>query len=72
MFDHTWNPHPTMPYLVLAGEPDAVVRTKPDRTGRYLWQFRNVCSYSDSIDSARDMVEAGAEFFAVFHRNPYR
>jgi 2-methylisocitrate lyase-like PEP mutase family enzyme len=31
-----------------------------------------VASYADSIDQAKAYVEAGAEFFAVFRRNPYQ
>lgn len=39
--------------------------------GRYLWQFRKVASYADTVEQAKEYVEAGAEYFDVMHRNPY-
>lgn len=68
---HTWRPHPRLPYLELAGSRDSMVRTKPMPDGRYLWQFRKVVSYAATLDLAKDYVEAGAEFFDAMHRNPY-
>lgn len=69
---HTWTPHPRNPkWLQLAGSVDSLVRTVPDPRGRYLWQFRKVVSFADSVDAAKDYVEAGAEFFAAMRRNPY-
>ena len=70
--DHIWHSHPTMPYLVLQGFTCASVRTKPCPDGRYLWQFGEVASYADSVDMAKDYVEAGAEYFETMRRNPYR
>lgn len=70
--DHVWHPHATSPhYLILQGFTSALVRTRPSHNGRYLWQFRKVASYADTVEQAKDYVEAGAEFFAVMHRNPY-
>jgi hypothetical protein len=72
MCSHVWRPHPSSPnYVVLAGTPNALVRVKPTPQGRYLWQFRKVTSFADTVEQAKDYVEAGAEFFAVFARNPY-
>ena len=68
---HTWHPHPTMPYLLLQGFTNALVRITPMPDGRYLWQFRKVVSYADTVDKAKDYVEAGAEYFDSFRRNPY-
>jgi hypothetical protein len=70
--EHIWKPHTTNPrFLVLQGSKDSVVRCRPMPDGRYLWQFRKVISYAPSLEAAKDYVEAGAEFFAVMHRNPY-
>lgn len=69
--DHVWHPHPTMPFLLLQGYTNALVRTEPMPDGRFLWQFRKVASYAKSIEEAKDYVEAGSEFFDVFRRNPY-
>ncbi len=69
--EHVWKPHATMPYLELAGTRNAMVRTKPCPDGRYLWQFRKVVSYADTVEQAKNYVEAGAEFFSVMRRNPY-
>ena len=69
---HIWQPHPEpFPYLMLKGHKDAFVRTSPSPNGRYLWQFRQVVSYADTVDKAKDYVEAGAEYFEVMRRNPY-
>jgi hypothetical protein len=69
---HLWHPHPTNPrFLQLADSRDAIVDTRRAPNGRYLWQFRKVASYADTVDAAKDYVEAGAEFFAVMRRNPY-
>ena len=70
--EHIWQPHPKNPhYLVLQGSRDSLVRTRAEWNGRYLWQFRDVVSYAESIAAAKDFVEAGAEFFEMLHRNPY-
>lgn len=70
--DHNWQTHPSNPnYLLLQGYTCAHVRTKPMPDGRYLWQFRKVVSYADTIEKAKDYVEAGSEFFQVMRRNPY-
>lgn len=58
-------------YVRLQGHKDAMVRCRPMPNGRYLWQFRKVISYADTIEEALNFVEAGAEFFDVMHRNPY-
>jgi hypothetical protein len=69
---HVWQPHPSNEnYLTLKGVPNGLVRAKPTPQGRYLWQFRKIVSYADTLQSAKDYVEAGTEFFAVFRRNPY-
>lgn len=72
MVDHVWHPHASMPkYLLLQGYTSAQVRTEPSPNGRYLWQFRRVAGYADTVELAKDYVEAGSEFFQVFRRNPY-
>lgn len=72
MPDHVWHPHPRNPeWLLLQGFTNAMVRTRPMPDGRYMWQFRKVASYADTVESAREYVEAGAEFFESFRRNPY-
>lgn len=69
---HQWEQHcRNLHYVTLTGQKDAMVRVKPMPDGRYLWQFRKVVSYADTVESARDYVEAGAEFFETFRRNPY-
>lgn len=68
--DHVWHPRGT-DYVLLQGFTDALVRTKPLPDGRYLWQFRKVASYAETVEKAKDYVEAGAEFFQAFRRNPY-
>lgn len=68
---HTWTAHAKLPYIILKGRHDAVVRTKPHSDGRYLWQFNKVVSYADTIEKAKEYVEAGAEFFQAFKRSPY-
>lgn len=70
--DHVWKQHARVPYyLVLENVQHAMVRTTPMPDGRYLWQFRKVVSYADSVATAKDYVEAGAEYFEVMRRNPY-
>jgi hypothetical protein len=75
--DHIWHPSLVMPtkYLLLQGFTSAMVRTDPMPDGRYrgkyLWQFRKTVGYADTVDQAKDYVEAGAEFFDTFRRNPY-
>ena len=68
---HTWKPHATMPYLILDGVANALVRTKPLPCGQYLWQFRKTAGKAATLDKAKDYVEAGAEYFDVMRRNPY-
>lgn len=69
---HVWHPHPHNPnYALLQGFTNALVRTEPMPNGKYLWQFRKVASYAATIAEAKEYVEAGAEFFQAFHRNPY-
>lgn len=71
-WDHTWCCHPRIGhYEILQGFTAAMVRTKPSPNGRYLWQFRGVASYADTVREAKDYVEAGAEHFAALRRNPY-
>lgn len=71
MCNHVWNPSPRNPrFLELQGVKDAVVDTRTAPNGRFLWQFRKVASYADTIAAAKDYVEAGAEFFSVMRRNP--
>ncbi len=60
-----------MPYLLLQGYTCASVRTKPSPNGRFMWQFRKVVSYADSIEQAKEYVEAGSEYFQTMRRNPY-
>lgn len=71
--NHVWHPCPNKPdtWLFLQGYTCASVRTKPMPDGRYLWQFRKVVSYADTPEKAKEYVEAGAEFFQTFRRNPY-
>lgn len=69
--DHIWQPHATLPYLVLQDVKDALVRTEKMPNGFYLWQFRTTAGYSESVDAAKHAVEAAAEFFDVMRRNPY-
>lgn len=68
---HNWQPHPRMPYLLLQGYAAALVRTEPGPDGRYIWQFRGVASFASTVDEAKQFVEAGAEYFQTFRRNPY-
>lgn len=70
---HNWQPHPhNADYLLLQGFTNALVRVKPmPLTGKYLWQFRKFACYADTVDEAKAYVEAGAEFFETFRRNPY-
>jgi len=71
---HNWQHHTTgqgVLYVRLASHVNAMVRCKPLPDGRYLWQFRKVVSFADTIKEAMEYVEAGAEFFDVMHRNPY-
>lgn len=70
--DHVWHPHPTNSrFLLLQGFTNALVDTTIAPNGRYLWQFRKVASYADTVDAAKNYVEAGAEFFQTLRRNPY-
>lgn len=70
--NHIWHPSPVVPhYILLQGYTAALVRTEPMPNGRYLWQFRKVASYADTLEQAKEYVEAGAEFFQAFRRNPY-
>lgn len=73
MLKHVWKTLPHAPsYLQLqVGYRNALVRTIPMPCGRYLWQFRNVSGRAESLRDAIDCVEAGAEFFEVFRRNPW-
>lgn len=69
--DHKWSIHPLRSnWLQLDGVKDAVVRTEPIK-GQYIWQFRKVVSFADTVEQAKEYVEAGAEFFETFKRNPY-
>lgn len=58
-------------WLELECSQHALVRTEPLIDGRYLWQFGDVVSFADSCAKARDYVEAGAEYYEQFKRNPY-
>ena len=70
--NHIWHAHPKNPeYQLLQGISNALVRTEPMPDGRYLWQFRRIASYADTVESAKLHVEAGAEYFETFRRNPY-
>lgn len=72
MVDHVWKAHPNNPsYLLLQGFTSALVRSIPLPDGKYLWQFRKVSGRADTLRDAIDCVEAGAEFFQVFRRNPW-
>lgn len=68
--EHIWKPR-AQKWLQLEGPSHALVRTEPMPNGKYLWQFRRVVSFADTLEEAKNYVEAGAEFFAVMHRNPY-
>jgi hypothetical protein len=68
--EHIWKPR-AKTWIQLEGPSHALVRTAPMPDGRYLWQFRKVVSFADTVDKAKDYVEAGAEFFDVMRRNPY-
>lgn len=68
-----WRIHERNPkFIELIGVKDAVVMVKAQPDGRYLWQFRKVVSYAATIKLAMDYVEAGAEYFEVMGRNPYK
>lgn len=70
--NHVWLPHPTNKnWQSLQGVVNGFVRMKPSPDGRYMWQFRLTVSYAESIEAAKQFVEAGAEFFDTMHRNPY-
>lgn len=69
---HVWKPRAgNARWIELQGSANAIVRAAPMPDGRYLWQFRKVVSYADTVEQAKDYVEAGAEFFDTFRRNPY-
>jgi len=68
---HTWFPYGSMPYISLQGYTCATVRTEASPNGRFMWQFRKVVGYCDTVEEAKDMVESGAEFFQTFRRNPW-
>ena len=69
---HAWEQHSKLLHWVrLNGRNDSAVRTRPMPDGRYLWQFRKVVSYAETVERAKEYVEAGAEFFDVMRRNPY-
>lgn len=70
---HEWKPNERMfgSYISLCGQTNALVRVKKSPNGRYMWQFRKIVSYADTIEQAKEYVEAGAEFFDVMRRNPY-
>lgn len=69
--EHVWQTSPvSAKYILLQGSASSLVRIEP-LNGRYIWQFRNVVSYADSVAAAKEYVEAGAEFFDVMRRNPY-
>jgi hypothetical protein len=58
-------------WLQLECKVDAFVRTEPSPNGQFLWVFGRVSSYASTVAAARDYVEAGAEYYAQFKRNPY-
>ena len=58
-------------WLLLQGYTNASVCTRPSPNGRFLWQFRKVCGWAETVRDAIDYVEAGSEFFQVFRRNPW-
>ncbi len=68
--EHVWKQR-AINWIQLEGPSHALVRTKPMPDGRFLWQFRKVVSFADSVKAAQDYVEAGAEFFEIMRRNPY-
>jgi hypothetical protein len=68
--EHVWAPRATH-WLQLQGPSHALVRVRPMHDGKYLWQFRDTVSFADTVEQAKDYVEAGAEFFSVMRRNPY-
>lgn len=58
-------------WLELKCPVDAVVRTEPSPCGAFMWQFGRFVGYASTVAEARDYVEAGAEYYAAFKRNPY-
>lgn len=70
---HEWKPNERMfdRYINLSGQTNALVRVKKSPNGKYMWQFRKTVSYADTIEQAKEYVEAGAEFFDIMRRNPY-
>ena len=60
-----WESHKSQPYVLLKGYKDALVRIDPSPNGKFLLQFRNRCGYADSVEKAKDFVEACAELNSV-------
>ena len=50
-------------YIQLEGKPDGFVRTEADYTGRYMWSHGDEYGYADTIDQAKDWVEAARSFY---------
>lgn len=59
-------------YIGLKNFSDCLVRTIPSPDGRFMWQFRKVVSWADTVEEAKAFVEAGMEYFKVMKRNPYK
>lgn len=70
MMQFNWKPYGAK-WLQLECPCDALVRTEPSPNGEFMWQFGRVVSYAKSVAEARDYVEAGAEYYDAFKRNPY-
>ncbi len=58
---HVWREIAGGKWIALAGHKNAVVRVKPSPNGKYLFQYRTVASYADTIERAKEYVEAAAE-----------
>lgn len=50
-------------YIKLIGKPDACVRTKKCPNGRYLWQHGKQAGYANTVEEAKEIVEAAREFY---------
>ena len=62
---YQWTKHRAAPYLVLQGHADAVVRITTSPNGRFLWQYARRYGYAESIEEAKDTVEALADHFSI-------
>ena len=71
MLTHDWALHTAKSgkqWFVHNGSLEQVVAVKPDESG-FLWVFKNISSYSSTVEEAKEWVEtlaeAGRRYLAV-------